>query len=131
MFFPDNTRPSEGITRVSFLVHKTGRTFSIALNRAMSADGRIMGVKISTLENSPLPQGTELLGAMGELLAPKSEYLLPAGHNHCSFRDADGTSYPLFSVLEDGQLYFPTAAAIPHELGGSGLLMEDPMHHLE
>ncbi len=133
---------------LTFTVAWTGEQFACHIRFVAGKDrhGRhTKGVRILGAEGSTFPSGALLRGAQGETFRPGDDYVLPKQHNPCSFVSKDGASYDLFKVElvdqgEDGHamhntaggvLYFHDPDAIPPELGGRGLLKEDPNRNLE
>lgn len=156
MYMPGNRRIVSDGSRLTFTAEKTGSRFILVVKFVAGQDelGRsFKGVKIATPgqdqlkpgDQAPFPQGAKLVGSVGETFRPDDDYILPKGHNECSVTDVDGDNYGLFSVElvdqgEDGGhmkntaggvLYFHDERAIPPELGGRGILADNPRCHFE
>lgn len=90
------------------------------------------------------PQDAVLHSGTGESFPPGTDCFVPKGAT-CSITDTDGQNYGLFEVTivdPDGEiyhgsgraggvLYFHSTPAIPPELGGAGVLKQDPARYLE
>jgi hypothetical protein len=146
MYFPDNRRTVKNQVRLSFNCSRANVSFAIVVE--FVAQGVKLDLPTDNAQASdahvrtPLPAGVQFHDEMGNPMTRGDGHIVPKGHNACSV-NVLGVNYELFTVesVDDGQaaeshapggtLYFHAAAAIPPELGGKGILEDDPYHSLE
>lgn len=139
-------------SRLSFQVPKTGTKFTLWVKFvAVGERGSVMKgatIQVANHKGDPvLPDGVQFIDSFQQPFVPDGKHLAAKKDtNPCSFTDVDGENYDLFKVgLVDeggggsrhdnsdggGTLYFHDPAAIPPELGGQGILKDDPNRNLE
>jgi len=144
MFNASNTRHFTEIARFTFQVPKTGTRF--ALNLKPVVEGEMRGLQVTAASDLPFPAGAKIDPGIGAPFRPgDAESVIYKGGNGATFIDVDGEDYDLFKVVlvdpgKDGAsyngtsgavIYFKAASAIPPELGGEGILQEDPYRGFE
>ncbi len=145
MYIPSNRRIADNGTQLTFTEEATGLKMVLQIlfvSVDMGSGKPTKGVRIKTV--APLPAGVQLLDCAGQPIMPNTDdHLVVKGLTECSVTCGDN-NYGLFAVelVDDGQdssplnkaggvLYFHSRDVIPPELGGSGLLRDQPNRFLE